>query len=599
MKKIQAKKTVVGAAPDWATRQRELIDVMNAAAPKYQEQYTRADGTLIWREEFSGMDGSDDGYESFYNWPLFHALGGRADLDERGRFLWDAVTRQFTDYGLVWREFDGYYDWMHHGESYLYFYFFGLSNPGPQVDRARRLANMYTGDDPKAANWDPEKKIIRSPINGSRGPIFKYKWDDWSTCRWDLAQYQVPFDDLDVPTETKEFRGEMVPIVDWKDDKVYEIILEALNRRQMHGDVPLNLSATSLVTNAYIHTGDDNYKRWVLDYLEAWAERIKTNGGLCPDNVGHSGAIGETLEGKWWGGYYGWSWPHGFMNIIESINIAAMNAVLMTGDMNYLEIPRGQMQRMMEISRVEDGRLQMPHRHSDRGWTGYSPVEPPFLVHLWYASQDEKDRRLMEEIPDCKTHWPQLDENNDSTHSAPWYCYISGRNPDYPMALLKEQLDQVNERIELAKHDEGPPATWNVHHWQRRNPVRTTALVQLTTGGPDPIYHGGLLHARLRYFDPQEMRPGLPEKVAALVSAMKEDSVTVDLVNLDPETEKSVQLQAGAFAEHEFIAATEVGSETEHLIKGRYVEVGIPAGAQIQLTLRMRRYCHQPTYAHP
>jgi len=27
------------------------------------------------------------------------------------------VTRQFTAYGQVWREFDAYYDWMHHGEA--------------------------------------------------------------------------------------------------------------------------------------------------------------------------------------------------------------------------------------------------------------------------------------------------------------------------------------------------------------------------------------------------------------------------------------------------------------------------------------------------
>ena len=54
---------------------------MNEAAPKFQERYTRDDGTLIWRDEFPGMDGSDDGYESFYNWPLFYALGGRADME--------------------------------------------------------------------------------------------------------------------------------------------------------------------------------------------------------------------------------------------------------------------------------------------------------------------------------------------------------------------------------------------------------------------------------------------------------------------------------------------------------------------------------------
>ena len=597
MKTVSVSTSDSRPVPEWAVSQRHLIDVMNTAAPNFQERYTREDGTLIWRDEFGGMDGSDDGYESFYNWPLFYALGGRADMEERSRFLWDAVTRQFTAYGLVHREFDGYYDWMHHGESYLYFYFFGLADANRQLERARNFANMYTGADPDAPNWDAEKRMIRSPINGSRGPHFKYTWDDWFTCRWDLAQYQVPFDDLDVPTEMREFRGEIVPIADWKEDRVYEVILEALNERQMHGDVPLNLAATSLVTNAYIYTGEEGYRKWVLDYLEAWAERIEANDGLCPDNVGHSGAIGETLDGKWYGGYYGWSWPHGFMNIIESLNIAAMNAVLMTGDMSYLEIPRGQLRRMLDLGRVEDGRLLMPHRHSDRGWTGYSPVKPRFLVPLWYVSQDEQDLTLIEGLPDCSTHWPILDGDGDAFHNGPWYSYLRGRNSEYPRQLLQAQLDEVNERIELP--DEGEPSTWNVHHWQRRNPVCTTALVQMTTGGPDPIYHGGLLHTRLRYYDPQAGRPGLPEQTAALVSAIEADKVTVELVNLDAGEPRRIQLQAGAFAEHEFTEVREAGTDQVHQIDGSHVEIELAAGGQGRFEIGMRRYCNRPTYAQP
>ena len=134
--------------PDWALRQRQLIDVMNEAAPVYQERYTRKDGSFIWRDEWPGMDGSDDGYESYHNWPLFYALGGSADIHERSRFLWDAVTRQFTAYGQIYQEFDAYYDWMHHGESSIYFYYFGLADPRRAIDRARalRFAGLYAGD---------------------------------------------------------------------------------------------------------------------------------------------------------------------------------------------------------------------------------------------------------------------------------------------------------------------------------------------------------------------------------------------------------------------------------------------------------------------
>ena len=45
----------------------------------------------------------------------------------------------------------------------------------------------------------------------------------------------------------------------------------------------------------------------------------------------------------------------------------------------------------------------------------------------------------------------------------------------------------------------------------------TQGLLQLTTGTPGVIYHGGLLHSAVRHFDPDRKRAGLPESVAALV----------------------------------------------------------------------------------
>ena len=62
--------TTPDSPPQWALWQRHLMDNLYPAALEFVEKYTRADGTLIWRDEWPGMDGSDDGYESFYNFPL-------------------------------------------------------------------------------------------------------------------------------------------------------------------------------------------------------------------------------------------------------------------------------------------------------------------------------------------------------------------------------------------------------------------------------------------------------------------------------------------------------------------------------------------------
>jgi hypothetical protein len=53
---------------------------MNEAAVQFVRRYTRENGTLVWRDEWPGMDGSDDGYESFQNFPLFYALGGSEEV---------------------------------------------------------------------------------------------------------------------------------------------------------------------------------------------------------------------------------------------------------------------------------------------------------------------------------------------------------------------------------------------------------------------------------------------------------------------------------------------------------------------------------------
>ena len=371
--------------PEWALWERHLLDHFYAAAVEFVQRYTREDGTLIWRDEWPGMDGSDDGYESFYNFPLYYALGGPEEIHALARRLWDAVTRQFTRYGQIHNEFDGYYDWMHHGEAYTNFYFFGLADPtvAKYRERSLRFAGLYLGEDPDAANYDAEQKLIRSPITGSRGPRFVNTAEDWVTHREVLAGYPLPYDDIPGVTSSDA----------WIDDARFPRILEAMNQRMMRGDVPLNLTATSLVANAYMYSGEPKYRTWIEEYVTAWMERTRRNNGILPDNVGLSGQIGENMDGKWWGGYYGWRWPHGLFNQIEATLIGGANAYLVSGDPRYLELPRSVLQLVEGLARVEGGKTVVPHRHSERGWYDYRPLNPAHLVYLWYLSQDPQDRQ--------------------------------------------------------------------------------------------------------------------------------------------------------------------------------------------------------------
>jgi len=579
------------APPEWALRERQLLDQLYPAALEFVRRYTREDGTLIWREQWPGMDGSDDGYESFYNFPLYYVLGGPQEINALSRRLWDAVTRQFTQYGQIHREFDAYYDWMHHGEAYTNFYFFGLADPADAKFRERslRFAGLYTGADPAAANYDVERKLIRSPITGSRGPRFVNTAEDWVTHRPVLADYPLPYSDIPNVTSSDA----------WIDDARFPFILQAMNERMMRGDVPLNLTATSLVLNAFMYSGDLKYRQWIEEYVAAWTERMRANGGILPDNVGPSGKIGERMGGKWWGGYYGWRWPHGLFNQVESTLIGGSNAYLVSGDSKYLELPRSVLQLAERNRSTESGRAVVPHRHGEKGWYDYRPISAAHVVYLWHISQDPQDRcriqTLTEGAPQETLSYKK--GKGDWEHALAWLGFIEGRNPEYPEQILRATYAESLNRLRVIRNDTSDPAEQDVHHWQQRNPVVLEGLVQLMLGAPNHVYHGGLLHCRLFYFDPLRKRPGLPPDVAALVDRVTPDGVSVQLVNLHPSEPRDVLVQAGAFGEHGFTTVRHRGRAAD--VNRPCLQVRLSPGAWGRLDLGMNRFVHRPTYAAP
>lgn len=128
-------------------------------------------------------------------------------------------------------------------------------------------------------------------------------------------------------------------------------------------------------------------------------------------------------------------------------------------------------------------------------------------------------------------------------------------------------------------------------------------LAQLTLGGPMHVYHGGLQHARVRYYDAKEARPGLPESVAALVESLDAESAVLTLVNLSLFEEREVIVQAGTFGEHIFEQAEVLdaaGQIHERVpIRDKWVQIHMKTGSHIRLRFIMKRYAHPPSYETP
>ncbi len=165
--------------PEWALLERSLIDLMDDSAAPVMERYVHGDGSVMWptREDFTGIDGLDDAYESFHNWPLFYLMGGGDHLLEHSHLAWEGITRQFSRYDtghghpMVVKEYEQGYDWMHQGEGYAFFYNLCLADPGNErnAERARRYAGFYLNEDPEALNYDPENRLINVPTTDRWG----------------------------------------------------------------------------------------------------------------------------------------------------------------------------------------------------------------------------------------------------------------------------------------------------------------------------------------------------------------------------------------------------------------------------------------------
>ena len=192
--------------------------------------------------------------------------------------------------------------------------------------------------------------------------------------------------------------------------------------------------------------------------------------------------------------------------------------------------------------------------------------------------------------------------------------------------MLRHNLAQVHQRLAFMRDDRQDPATYGDWYLQVRNPVTVEGLLQLTMGGPLYLYNGGLQMARLRYFDCQRRRAGLPRDVAALVEVLEEDRVVVQLANLSATESREMVVQAGVFGEHCFtsaswqqrrpLSAEEAAAGQAHEgqfrevvqgqledrvveVKDRQFTLSLAPGAGIRLDLGMERFACEPSYSVP
>jgi hypothetical protein len=671
--------------PEWAILQRSLIALMNESEDLLIEHYLQPNGEIFWPdiEGFGGYGGVDNAFEGFHRWPLFYLLGGDDRFLQLAQRQYDVLVDQFSRYErkgstfppgrntMLVQEYLPDFDWMHAGEAALYFYFLNLADPtNPKNrDRSVRFAGFLTDEDPTLpeSSYDAEHRVFRTSAMGSNGPAFHrfdrpYGYGTWMDS-YGLAFYDVP------GVET---------MLDLRDPEKAQRFGEVYSARLKHCDTVTNMLSTSMVMNAYLHTGDDKYKQWVLDYVGGWRTRYAGNDGIMPDNAGPTGILGETIDGKWYGGHYGWSFPHGFQFIADAMVVGGENERLLTGEKDRLRWVREQTEMLLTHAiEDQDGRLLVPQKYADPdavieygganepmtrpdrvtseenftrkkqidGWFEFGALRPVHMAHVYADSIDPHDLEVARNIRDKTNNtWDRVVGSvahgkhlGGQDHA--YLNFLAGDFPQYPVEILLHSISQVfgqlkKLREELQTSDTGwgyrpdgdkawqevAEVTRQINEMKQmkwsesvthsyfqtyligRSTIVTEALIQLTLGGPMPIYNGGLLKTAIRHFDADRKRPGLPPDVAVLVQRIDAEGIDLTLVNLHPMEDRRLIVQAGAFAEHLFTTATytdDAGAAVAVKVHGEYVEFDLAPGVVFDVNLGMQRYCRQPSYQLP
>ena len=194
-------------------------------------------------------------------------------------------------------------------------------------------------------------------------------------------------------------------------------------------------------------------------------------------------------------------------------------------------------------------------------------------------------------------YWSQQSADRERVGRSEWLDFLEGRNPGYPEQVIERDRRAIQQRLGAMRQDATPATRRLADNMLDYNPAATESLVQLMWGALVPSREGGLLYARLRYFDPVKRRAGVPDDVAALVSELSETRTTVTLVNLSPSQRRTVIVEGGGYGEHQLTSVTAAGVTTP--INGPLLTVELDPGAGQTLVLEMKRYANPPTARHP
>ncbi len=532
--------TAAKERPAWATKQLAAFAAIEKCYQDFMKRFVKPDGSTVVTARCSHGN-IDDIMEGFFKWDKFMLLAASDDLREKYVRVW----KYHWKYGTEKRWFaDGFYvkgyDAEHAGELLPMLWACLELRPD---DRELADLNIATAEVLTRPEWFDHQK-----------GLFKYSW-----------VRSAPIDEA------------------WRQKWL----------TRWRGECGVNTIYSSCVWLAYLSSGKEKYRKWVLDYSRAWNAAAKRNKGVFPYHIDTaSGKFGPGGDGRWWKGtekgtasfdYAG----YGFVTPTRGFRNLPVAAAFLDG--GKTEHASGLVSTVKAFFANAENGLPASAYDGDKGgwfrgkkWPHHIPV---LLDKAYVLTFDPELKKLIAGYPTEKARWLERE-------MAEWcqftYCGKGDlSNAEKAFERAKRRAEKRMQKASALKDPrKGDDLTEVTHEYL--GDLDYVDGAQWTghnarCGGPSPGPVG--------YFSDKGRR-GLPPGVAALVRNVEEKSTTVLLANSRGKPVRII-LTGGYYGQHRIDAVASAGKRTA--VKSRRVLLEVPAGGVAELKLTLVPCAEKPT----
>jgi len=524
--------------PAWATKELAAFAAIEECYQDFMKRFVREDGSTVVTENLHhGI--IDDAMEGFFKWDKFLLLAASDDLREKYIRVWKYHWRFGTEKG--WFR-DGFYvrgyDAEHAGELLpLLWACLELAPDDKElVETNKAVAEVLT-----SPTWF-------HPTNH----LFRYGWIR-----------SAPIDE--------QWRQSW--LVRWR------------------GESAVNTLYVSGVWLAHLTTGEEKYRRWVLDYCNAWNRAARMNNGVFPYQIDtETMQLGPEGDGRWWKGTEGtasFDFDR-YGTVVASRgwrNLSVAAAFLDGGDPQYAEGLVSTVKTM--CAHREDGLPCPAYSPEQGGWYRGSkwPHHIPVLLDKAYVlTWDASLAKLMLEYPVDKVTWLEQEFAN-------WCNFTYNRVGD--LAQVEEAFERQVRRARgrMTRAASAKPTVGDDLTVVTLETLGNLDYVDGSQWAGHNVRNGGPSAGPVGYFSGTGRR-GLPKDVAALVRHTDRQSAALILCNARAEPVRLL-VTGGYYGQHR-IDSLESGTVRKRINASR-IALELAPRSVAEVTLTLARCAYQPT----